>query len=149
MIHYAILFAVYFGMKMESSTTDRKHSGIYAAFESLSASKKLESLMMKWSDEFLSSGIDDSHEFFEQKYAEWVAEKIEEIQESILEKTDASGDDGDDNGYYILYLNEDKMPFWEYVSGEDAMQQRVSELADSGYDPDDDISVLPADAEII
>lgn len=36
---------------------------------------------------------------------------------------------------------------WEYVSGEDAMQIRVSELCDSGTDADD-ILVFDADNEI-
>lgn len=50
--------------------------------------------------------------------------------------------------YYILYQDENGKNTWELVSGEDAMQVRVSELASEFGLADDDIVVFDADDQL-
>lgn len=50
--------------------------------------------------------------------------------------------------YYILYENENGENTWELVSGEDAMQFRVSELMDSLGIAGDEIVVFESNSQL-
>lgn len=51
--------------------------------------------------------------------------------------------------YVICFFDKiTKVNVWELVSGEDAMQNRVSELCEDGLDAEDDIFVFDAEDEI-
>ena len=51
--------------------------------------------------------------------------------------------------YYILYSDDNGVPMWELVDGEDAMNIRVDELCRQyGPESDQDISVFDSDDEL-